>query len=72
MPAPTKERGATDSELSPRATEWGQQLRIPFLPFLNKDEGTQVVLVFIPPPLFQYTSLSFKKRDIKKRKNTKM
>ena len=71
MPAPTKERGATDSELSPRATEWGQQLRIPFLPFLNKDEGTQVVLVFIPPPFSSILACLLRKGILKKGKRQK-
>lgn len=48
----------------------GGRPRIPFLPSPNKDEGTQVVLVFILFffSFFQYTSLSFKKRDIKKKR----
>lgn len=71
MPAPTKERGATDSDLSPRGTEWGQQLRIPFLPFPNKDEGTQVVLVFISPPFSSILACLLRKGILKKGKRQK-
>lgn len=46
----------------------GGRPRIPLLPSPNKDEGTQIVLVFLLNffPFFQDTSVSFKKRVIKK------
>lgn len=70
MPAPTKERGATDSKLSPRATVGASNSELPFSPS-NKDEGTQVVLVLFPP--FSSILACLKKRDIKKKKEkTKM